>query len=92
MNKIELAEQVSLAAGISKSKAMLALEALTQSIERALAKGDSVTLSGFGSFVVADRSARNGYNPATGEKLQINACRVPKFRPAPALKAVVNAK
>ena len=80
MNKIELAEQVSLAAGISKSKAMLALEALTQSIERALAKGDSVTLSGFGSFVVADRSARNGYNPATAKQLPSEEGRFPSTK------------
>ena len=59
-------------------------------ITDALKKGDQVTLTGFGTFLVRERDARTGRNPQTGETIQIKASKVPAFKAGKALKDALN--
>ena len=90
MNKAELTDAVAESADLSKSDAGNAVDAVIGAIESALAKGDSVSLIGFGTFSVSDRAARTGRNPRTGETIQIAASRAAKFKAGKALKDAVN--
>lgn len=90
MNKSELIDAVAGNADISKADAGRAVDALVNTISGALKTGDSVTLVGFGTFLVRDRAARTGRNPKTGEVLQIKASKVPAFKAGKALKDAVN--
>lgn len=90
MNKTELIEAMAARTGASKTDATRAVTALTEIIAEALRKGDSLSLTGFGTFEVRDRDARTGRNPRTGEELKIAASRVPAFKPGASLKAAVN--
>jgi DNA-binding protein HU-beta len=89
MKKGELIEKISSGAAISKKEAETALKAVTSGISDALAKGDSVTLFGFGTFNVSHRAARTGRNPQTGESLQIAAGKGIKFKAGKTLKEAV---
>jgi DNA-binding protein HU-beta len=89
MNKSELIDIIAGAADISKAAAGRALDALVEGISNTLAKGDIVTIAGFGNFVVRERAARSGRNPRTGETMQIKASRVPAFKASKALKDAV---
>ncbi len=80
MNKTELIDHMAESASITKAQASAALDAFTSGITSTLKGGDSVTLVGFGTFSVSDRSARNGRNPQTGETIKIAARRVPRFK------------
>lgn len=86
MNKAELVEKVANDTGLSKAAAKGALESVINNIQSTLKKGDSVVLTGFGSFTVVKRKGRSGVNPATGKKMTIPAKRVPKFRAGKELK------
>ncbi|MBP1710403.1 MAG: family DNA-binding protein [Deltaproteobacteria bacterium] len=88
MNKAELIEEVAKAA-CSKKEAEAAVGALLTAIKKALKKGDSVTLVGFGTFGVSKRKARTGRNPQTGEAIKIAAKKVPVFKAGKALKDAV---
>ncbi|MDD9893638.1 MAG: HU family DNA-binding protein [Gammaproteobacteria bacterium] len=90
MNKSELIDAVAAGADISKADAGRAVDALVDTVSGALKAGDSVTLVGFGTFLVRDRAARTGRNPKTGEELQIAASKVPAFKAGKALKDAVN--
>jgi DNA-binding protein HU-beta len=90
MNKNELIGAVASTAGISKSQASDAVEAVFGSISSELSSGGEVRLVGFGTFMVADRKATTGRNPRTGEAIQIKASKQPKFRPGKSLKDSVN--
>lgn len=90
MNKQELIEQVAKGAGISKASAGKVVSAFTASVTKALKKGDSVTLIGFGTFVVSKRAARTGRNPQTGKEIRIAARNAPRFRAGKALKDALN--
>lgn len=90
MNKSELIEKISEGSDISKASASRALDAALQAITDSLADGDQVTLVGFGTFSVSERGAREGRNPRTGEVLQIQAAKIPKFKAGKALKDAVN--
>jgi DNA-binding protein HU-beta len=90
MNKSELINSVADTADISKAQAGKAVDAVIESIKEALAQNDSVTLIGFGTFMVRERAARVGRNPRTGERLDIKAANVPVFKPGKALKDAVN--
>ncbi len=90
MNKSELIDAVATGADISKADAGRAVDALVDTVSGALKSGDSVTLVGFGTFLVRDRAARTGRNPKTGEELQIAASKVPAFKAGKALKDAVN--
>ena len=89
MTKQELIEKVAMDADISKKKAGDAVNAVFDSIKLGLEKGDKITMVGFGTFSVAKRAARTGLNPATGEKIQIPATKVPKFKAGKKLKEAV---
>lgn len=80
MNKADLINKVAKDAGITKEQADDTIDAFTEAIIAALKKGDRVTLVGFGTFAVSERSARNGRNPTTGEVIKIKARKVPKFK------------
>lgn len=90
MNKSELIDAVATGADISKADAGRAVDAVVNTVSGALKSGDSVTLVGFGTFLVRDRAARTGRNPKTGAVLQIAASKVPAFKAGKALKDAVN--
>jgi DNA-binding protein HU-beta len=90
MNKTELAQQVASRAGVDNTAAKSAVEAVFEAIADELSSGGEVSVSGFGKFSVADRAARQGVNPATGEKIQIAASKAAKFSPASGLKTKLN--
>ena len=90
MNKAELVDAMAASAEISKKTAEAALNAFTATVADALKKGDKIQLVGFGTFEVAERAAREGKNPATGEKIKIKASKAPKFKAGKALKDAVN--
>lgn len=89
MTKSEFVDQVADRAGLSKRDATSAVDAFLETIEGALRRGSEVSFSGFGKFSVSNRSAREGRNPATGERIHIAATRVPKFSAGAALKKAV---
>ena len=90
MTKEGLIEGVMKAAGIEvKAQAQRAVEAVFDTITKTLSRGEDVTVTGFGTFRVAKRAAREGRNPKTGEKIHIAASVKPKFRAGKALKEAV---
>lgn len=90
MNKQELIGSVADAAGLSRVDAGKAVEAVFESITKALKKGDEVRLVGFGTFATAKRKASTGRNPRTGETMKIAASVQPKFKAGKGLKDAVN--
>lgn len=82
MNKTDLINEVAAKASLSKVDAKKAVDAVLESIEQALANEDKVQLIGFGTFAVQEKPAREGINPRTKEKIQIEAKKVVKFKPA----------
>jgi DNA-binding protein HU-beta len=90
MNKAELIDVVASSADLSKAAATRAVDAVFDTITESLRKGDSVTLVGFGTFEVRERSARAGRNPQTGETIQIKASKAPAFKAGKAFKDAVN--
>ncbi len=90
MNKNDLIGAVAQAIDTSKADAAKAVDGIFDAIAGALKSGDGVQLVGFGSFSVANRSARQGRNPQTGAVIQIAASKQPKFKAGKALKAAVN--
>ncbi len=90
MNKTELTDAVAETAGMTKADAAKAVDAVLGSISATLAKGEQISLIGFGTFLVRDRAARTGRNPQTGAEIQIAAAKVPAFKPGKALKDAVN--
>jgi DNA-binding protein HU-beta len=92
MNKSELIEIAAKEADITKASAEKVLAAIIGAITKAVSKGDSVALIGFGSFKASKRAARTGVNPKTGEKLKIAATTVPRFTAGAGFKAAVAGK
>ena len=90
MNKSELIDAVAKQADLTKVDAAKAIDAVTSSITKALKKGDTVTLIGFGTFKVSARAARTGRNPQTGKEIKIAARKAPGFSAGKALKEAVN--
>ena len=86
MTKSEFVDQVAAESGLGKGEASSAVDAVLTTIEETLKRGGEINFTGFGKFSVADRGARQGVNPQTGEKIQIAASRVPKFSAGSALK------
>lgn len=74
---------------ISKADMTAVVEGLSDIVHEQLARGDKITLPGIGKFTVAERAARTGRNPQTGEALEIPASRQPKFKAAKVLKEAV---
>ena len=90
MNRQELVDSMASKADISKKSADAALKAFMESVQEELKKGGKVQLVGFGTFEVAERAAREGKNPQTGEKMKIKASKAPKFKAGKALKDALN--
>ena len=90
MNKNDLVASMADAAGITKTAANAALDALTDAIQEGMRMGDKVSLPGFGAFQSKHRPARTGRNPATGESIKIAASNSPSFKAAKALKDALN--
>ena len=90
MNKAEFTGAVADAAEMSKADAARAVDAMIDTISKALKKGDTVTLVGFGTFSVRKRAARQGRNPQTGDTIKIKASKNPAFKAGKALKDAVN--
>jgi DNA-binding protein HU-beta len=86
VNKSELIEHIAKQADISKAAAARSLEALIGAVKTTLKKGNSVTITGFGTFTAPKRAARVGRNPRTGAAIKIKAAKVPKFRPGKGLR------
>ena len=90
MNKSELVEAVASGAEVSKADAGRAIDAFVEAVKKALKKGDTVALVGFGTFTVRKRNARTGRNPRTGQTIKIKASKNPAFKAGKALKDAVN--
>ncbi len=90
MNKSDLIDAVANATGSSKVDAQKSVDAALDAISGALASGEKVSISGFGTFEVRSRAARTGRNPQTGETIQVAASKAPAFKPGKALKDQVN--
>ena len=89
MTKSEFVDRVADRSGLGKGEADNAVSAVLDTIEEVLSRGGEVGFTGFGKFSVADRSAREGVNPQTGEKIQIAASKVPRFSAGSGLKKSV---
>ena len=92
MNKTDLIDAIAADTGLNKAAAAKALDATINAIVKAVAKGDSVALVGFGTFKSAKRAARTGKNPATGAAIKIAATTVAKFTVGAGFKAAVAGK
>ncbi|KAF0120980.1 MAG: DNA-binding protein HU-beta [bacterium] len=89
MTKAELVSKIAKDAKISKASAEKALNSFTTNVTSALKKGGKMTLTGFGTFSVAQRKARKGRNPQTGKDIKIPATKVAKFKAGKKLKESV---
>ena len=92
MNKEELVQEISKKAKVTQKEAADVLSALVETVEKSVAKGQKVTLVGFGTFEPRKRAARNGRNPQTGKEIKIPAKTVPVFSAGKKFKDVVNGK
>lgn len=90
MNKADFVAAVSDASGLTKVDAAKAVEGIIKVVEKALKKGDTVALVGFGTFAVRKRAARTGRNPRTGATIKIKASKIPAFKAGKALKDAIN--
>lgn len=90
MNKGDLIDKIAKRTGSTKTDAASALDAVLDVVSGALASGERVSLPGFGSFDVKRRDAREGRNPATGQKIKIKAKNVIKFNSGKKLEEMIN--
>ncbi len=86
MTKADLIASVATETGIKKSLAEKVLNSVMENIEKALQKGERITLTGFGTFQCTSRAARTGRNPRTGKEIAIPSSKVPKFKPGNKLR------
>lgn len=89
MNKQSIVEKVNEVLGTTKVQAEQIVDTVFDSIVASLKKGTDVSIAGFGIFAVKARAARTARNPRTGESVSVPASKVPKFKPAKALKEAV---
>lgn len=89
MTKSEFVDHVAQAKDLSKKEAEQAVDAVIDSIQTALSSGKEIAITGFGKFHVAERGARQGKHPRTGESIDIPASKVPRFTAGAKLKAAV---
>ena len=91
MTKVEFVDAVAKETKWTKKDSEEAINAVIKVITNALSTGEKLSIVGFGTFEVAERAEREGRNPQTGQSIMIKACKMPKFKPAKALKELVNA-
>ena len=89
VKKAQLAQLLAERMNVSKKQGLEWVDAFTDEITKLLQKGEKVNITGFGVFKVADRKAREGRNPKTGETIQIKASKKPRFTPGKLLKEAV---
>ena len=89
MTKSELIDKIAKEAKIPRAAAERAVNSFTATITEVLKTGNKITLPGFGTFLVSNRSARKGRNPRTGEEIDIPAVKIPKFKCGKGLKDAV---
>ncbi len=89
VKKAELAGRLAEKMGMTKKQGVEWLDAFVDEVTNVLRKGDKVNITGFGIFKVADRKAREGRNPRTGETIQIKASKKPRFTPGKLLKEAI---
>ena len=89
MTKADLVAIMAKSSGGSKIAAERAMETMVSGIVDSLRRGRRVTISGFGTFVITKRAARNGRDPRTGKEITIPPARVPRFRPSRMLKTAI---
>ncbi len=80
MNKNELVRAIANKAGITLKEASIALEGFIGAVTDGLKAGEKIQISGFGSFEIKEKPAREGFNPKTGEKIKIAASKIPAFK------------
>lgn len=90
MKKTELIAAVAEQSGLSKKDAEKAVTAVFDTIVNAVAEGDKIQLTGFGTFEQRTRNARTGCDPRTGNKIEIPASKVPAFKAGKSFKEIVN--
>lgn len=90
MNKAELIDAIASESGLSKVDAKKALDGFVAATSNALKSGDRISLVGFGSFSISERSARTGRNPQTGKEIKIAAKKVVRFKAGAELSSSVN--
>jgi len=89
MNRKDIVKRI-IDLGLTRNKAKLAVESVLHIINEALSKGGKVKIAGFGTFYVKNKSARQGMNPKTGEKIQIPAKKYAAFKASPELRKKIN--
>jgi DNA-binding protein HU-beta len=89
VTKSEFVDRVASESRLSKADSTKAVDAFIDVVKETLSRGGEISFTGFGKFSVADRGARQGVNPQTGERIQIPASRVPRFSAGAGLKTAV---
>lgn len=89
MNKAEFVAKLAEKTGFTKADSEKAVNAFLETVTETLKSGDKIVFTGFGSFEVTERAAKEGRNPQTGETIQIKASKAPKFKPGKSLKDAV---
>lgn len=90
MNKTQLIENMAKSGKVSKKDSKMFLDTFIKVVTKALKKGDSVQIVGFGKFEVKYRKPRNTYNPLTGSVMHVKASTIPSFKPGKSLKASIS--
>ncbi len=89
MNKSELINSLSEETTFSKKDVSRVLDSLIRIIERTLRKGDKVSITGFGTYLVSRRPARKGINPSTKQRIDLPEVTVPRFKPGKHLRELI---
>ena len=91
MNRADLVTRIATVTGLTKSATGTVFDVIFDVITATLARGEDVTITGFGAFSVVERAARTGRNPRTGEPVEIAASKAPRFSAGKSLRIGVNA-
>jgi len=89
MNKSEIVDLIARKANVSKKTAMQSMDIFVNAVKSNLSAGKTVTITGFGTFSVSERAARNGVNPQTGKPIRIPSSKVPRFKAGKSLRALI---
>lgn len=90
MTKADIAERIQAGTGLSKKESAEMMEAVFSIMKSTLESGKTLKISGFGSFIVKQKSDRRGRNPQTGESITIEARRILTFKPSTVLRQAIN--